>query len=166
MNILQVSLRLLSEQNNLVFINWVNNVNWPHWRVPKADVNFRLLDFRQAYLAPIYRVSMEPSRESTWVLAAADEKSGICRIFNMKLHLPLYELREIGLAQFFPVTNFYSLREKREKILCTQRTRNSLLSRRNSKAQPANVKKWRENRGHVVTLAADISLKRKAKSLY
>ena len=39
-NILQVLLRLLSEQSNLVFINWVNRINWPLWKVPKTDVNF------------------------------------------------------------------------------------------------------------------------------
>ena len=32
-----------------------------------------------------------------------------------------------------------------EKILRPQKTRNRLLSRRNGKVQPANVKKWRKN---------------------
>ena len=43
----------------------------------------------------------------------------------------------------------------------SRQTRNSLPSRRNGKRE-----KWRENRGHVVTLAVRVSRKRDAKSLF
>ena len=59
------------------------------------------------------------------------------------------------LVPFFQQFNFYFVREK-VKTLHTRQTRNSLLSRRNGKAQPANMKKWREKQGHVVTLAVHI----------
>lgn len=78
---------------------------------------------------------------SEFLQLSADKKCGIWIILNLKLHLPLYDLKEIVLENFFSETNFYSVRENRRKILCTQQTRSSLLSRRNGTAHTANVKK-------------------------
>ena len=44
-------------------------------------------------------------------------------------------------------------------------TRKGLFSRRSGKVHPANVKKWREKRYHVVTLAVRVTSKRGEKSL-
>lgn len=47
----------------------------------------------------------------------------------MKLHLPLYNLQVVVFVHFFRRFNFYSMREKVNKILRKRQTRNSLLSR-------------------------------------
>lgn len=58
-------------------------------------------------------------------------------------------------------TNVYYVREKVKKFLCSRQMRNWLLSKRN----PQTCNKWREKRGHVVTLAVQVLRKRGAKSL-
>ena len=72
----------------------------------------------------------------------------------LDLKVPLYELQGIILLPFFR-----QLKENVKKISRTRQMRDWLLSRRNSKAQPANAKKWRERQGHVVTLAVHVSRK-------
>lgn len=47
----------------------------------------------------------------------------------MKLHLPFYNLQVVVFVHFFRRFNFYSMKEKVNKILRKRQTRNSLLSR-------------------------------------
>ena len=79
----------------------------------------------------------------------------------MKLHL--YDLQGIVLVYFSDNSLVLCEKKKGKKILRSRQTRDSLLSRINSKVQLANVKKWREDCDLVVAIAIHDSGKRGAK---
>lgn len=116
--------------------------------------------FAWAYVTSLWTGSHLTSERELLQLST-EEKCGNLRIFNMKLHLPFYNLQVVVFVHFFRRFNFYSMKEKVNKILRKRQTRNSLLSRWSGQR-----KKWRENRDHAFTFVVHVSHKRGVKSLY
>ena len=82
-------------------------------------------------------------------------------ISNMKLHLPLYHLKE----HFLPGTNIYSVRKIMEKNSTYKANVKRLTFTWRLQSATDKPEKRRENRGNVVTLAVHVSRKRGVKSL-